>query len=260
MHLGSLELEPESDVVEHVHVGEQGVLLEHRVDPALVGRHTAQVLAVKNELAGIRGLKTANYTEHGSLAAAAGAQQGHELLAADVQVYVFKYLGVPEGFAYVFQLYELYVFQHGLPPESECGRRAYPNETARAFAVVDYPVGRIGLEAEAFAFFRLFPALAQLYNDLAAQYIAHFLALVGVLQLCGAPGTQFHQYGLHLFILSAAFHLVCFWSEPTILLDNASISLSGCLKEISKRYLNIIRQAARLDETTAHCSLLTTHC
>ena len=42
-----------------------------------------------------------------------------------------------------------------------------------------------------------------------------------------------------------------------IILDNASIFLSGSLKAQSKRYLNIIRFAARQNKTTAHCSLLT---
>ncbi|MBR5674894.1 MAG: hypothetical protein IKX14_00440 [Neisseriaceae bacterium] len=40
---------------------------------------------------------------------------------------------------------------------------------------------------------------------------------------------------------------------------NDSNGVSGCLKQISKRYLNIIRQAVRLDIIIAHCSLLIAH-
>ncbi|MBR5675180.1 MAG: hypothetical protein IKX14_01910 [Neisseriaceae bacterium] len=42
-----------------------------------------------------------------------------------------------------------------------------------------------------------------------------------------------------------------------IFLDTASIRASGYLKEISKRYLNNQSSLTRLDEITAHYSLLT---
>ena len=52
LSLGELfQLQTEGDVVKHVQVGEQGILLKHGVHPALVGRNVGNLLALKKQLA-----------------------------------------------------------------------------------------------------------------------------------------------------------------------------------------------------------------
>ena len=65
-------------------MGEEGVALEHRVDRPLVGRQVGQVLAVQPDLALVGVLEAGDQAQQGGLAAAGGAQQGEELVLADV--------------------------------------------------------------------------------------------------------------------------------------------------------------------------------
>ena len=54
-------------------MGEQGVFLEYGVQISLVGRKIGNILSVKNNLAEIRRLETAQDTESSCLTTAAGA-------------------------------------------------------------------------------------------------------------------------------------------------------------------------------------------
>src|SRR5262249_24294333 len=60
----------ERDVVVDVEVGEQRVVLEHRVDVSLVWRHRGDVLAVEQDLAGGRALEAGDHPQRRRLAAA----------------------------------------------------------------------------------------------------------------------------------------------------------------------------------------------
>ena len=67
-------------------MGKQGILLENRVDVPLVRRQTVDALAVKNDVAAFRLQKSADDPQRGGFAAAAGTEDRHKFLFADVQV------------------------------------------------------------------------------------------------------------------------------------------------------------------------------
>ena len=84
--LGHLfQAQTEGDVLKHVQVREQRILLEHRVHRPLVRRHVGDVLAIKKDIARFRCYKAGNHTQGRRLAAARGAQEGDKLLVVDVQ-------------------------------------------------------------------------------------------------------------------------------------------------------------------------------
>ena len=90
--LGHLfQLQAEGDVVPHVQVRKQRVLLKHGIHPALVGRDAGNILAVENHAAGIRRFKPADDAQGGGFPTAGRAQQGDELLFADVQVNMIQH-------------------------------------------------------------------------------------------------------------------------------------------------------------------------
>src|SRR5574340_573855 len=66
-------------------MGEQGVVLEDRVDVALEGREPGDVLALELDQAAARLLEAADHTEGRGLAAAGGPQQGEELAVEDLE-------------------------------------------------------------------------------------------------------------------------------------------------------------------------------
>ena len=87
---GLLDAQTEGDVVEHIEVGEQSVLLEHGVDLPLIGRDLGDVRAVHQDLARGGHDEARDEPEHGGLAAAGGAQQGQKLTVVDVQVHMVQ--------------------------------------------------------------------------------------------------------------------------------------------------------------------------
>jgi hypothetical protein len=87
-----LDLQAEGDVVVHRHVGPQGVGLEHQVQPALAGLGVVGVVGV-DHLHAVDGhdavlglLQAGDHTQRGGLAAAGGAQQGHEVAVLNGEV------------------------------------------------------------------------------------------------------------------------------------------------------------------------------
>ena len=69
-------------------MGEQGVLLKDRIYLTAVGRDAAYVLAVYQYLAVVGQGKARYKAQHGSFAAAGGAEQGKELAVAYIEVYI----------------------------------------------------------------------------------------------------------------------------------------------------------------------------
>ena len=79
-------LEAVGDVVEHRHVREQRVGLEHGVDVALVRRDADGRAAVDLDLALRRLVEAGDHAQRGRLAAAGRAEQGEELARAHVEI------------------------------------------------------------------------------------------------------------------------------------------------------------------------------
>ena len=88
----------EGHVFKHVQVREEGIALEHGVDVALVGRQAVDVLAHKDHVAAVRGLKAADDAQQRRLAAARGTEQGDELIVVDVEIDVVEHHIVAKGF------------------------------------------------------------------------------------------------------------------------------------------------------------------
>ena len=83
-HLG--DAQAEGDVLEHVQVREQRVLLEHRVDAALVGRDIINPHTVKQHVAARRLEKAADDTQRRRFAAARGPEQCEEFTVVEIDV------------------------------------------------------------------------------------------------------------------------------------------------------------------------------
>ena len=76
------------DVVPHGHVREQRVMLEHRVDIALVRRHAGDVLALEADGAFGRGLETRDHPQRGGLAATRRTQHREEFTRCNGEIRV----------------------------------------------------------------------------------------------------------------------------------------------------------------------------
>ena len=83
-----LLLEAERDVLEDVHVREQRIPLEDRVDRPFVGRQRRDVLAVQQDVPFCRHLKAGDHSERRRLPAPGGAEEGDELAALHLEVEV----------------------------------------------------------------------------------------------------------------------------------------------------------------------------
>ena len=83
---GLLVLEPEGDVLLHREVREERVVLEDRVDVALVGRGLGHVDLVEEDLALGRALEARDHAQGGRFAAARGAEEREELARRHIEV------------------------------------------------------------------------------------------------------------------------------------------------------------------------------
>ena len=89
LDLGVLDLsaaQAERDVLVDRQVREERVVLEDRVDVALVGRQPGHVLALQLDQAGGRLLEPADHPQGRGLAAARGAEEAEELAVLDLEV------------------------------------------------------------------------------------------------------------------------------------------------------------------------------
>jgi hypothetical protein len=85
------------DVVEYRHVGEQRVVLEHRVDVALVGRHPLDVDAVDGDMARVRLLESGDQAQARGLARAGRPEHGKELAVFDLEADVVHRANLAEA-------------------------------------------------------------------------------------------------------------------------------------------------------------------
>ena len=82
--------EAEGDIVVNVHVGEQGVALEHGVDLPPVGRHLVDALAVEDHGPFVLLQEAAEDAEQRCLSAAGGPEESDEFIFRDIQVDAFQ--------------------------------------------------------------------------------------------------------------------------------------------------------------------------
>ena len=78
-------LQAERDVVAHVEMRKQRIVLEHHVDRTLVRQHLRDVLAVEQDAAVVRRLEAGQHPQQRGLAAAARAQQREKLAGPDIE-------------------------------------------------------------------------------------------------------------------------------------------------------------------------------
>jgi hypothetical protein len=79
------DLQAEADIVQHAHVPEQGVVLEHEADLAVADIDRRHVGAADPQAAGIGMLQPGDDAQQGRLARAGGAEQGAEMPRLDVE-------------------------------------------------------------------------------------------------------------------------------------------------------------------------------
>jgi len=77
--------ESKRDVLTHVEVGEQRVMLEHHPTASLCGRHRRHVLPCEHDATGVGGLEPPQEAQHRGLAAARRAEQHENLAARDFE-------------------------------------------------------------------------------------------------------------------------------------------------------------------------------
>jgi len=77
------DLQSERNVLRHIHMREEGVVLKDHVQLALVGGKSRDVFSFEEDFAGIRSFKASEDSEGCRLAAAGRAEQGKELVFMD---------------------------------------------------------------------------------------------------------------------------------------------------------------------------------
>ena len=90
--------EAEGDVVGHVHVTEEGVVLEDEADFSLAHVLAGYVLAVEQDLAAVGVFQPGDDAQQGGFAAAGGAQQGDELAGGHFEADVLQGVEAAEVF------------------------------------------------------------------------------------------------------------------------------------------------------------------
>jgi len=83
-----LHAQAEGDVVEHAHVAEQRVVLEHETDVAIAHVMAGHVLAMEHDAAVVRGFQAGDDAQQGGLAAAGRTEQATDVATVQMQVQV----------------------------------------------------------------------------------------------------------------------------------------------------------------------------
>ncbi len=81
-----LDPQPVLDVLADVHVREEGVVLEHRVDVPVVGRQVRDLPALQEHGARARRLEAGDHPQHRGLARSRRAEHGEELAVTDGEI------------------------------------------------------------------------------------------------------------------------------------------------------------------------------
>src|SRR5690606_35494253 len=80
----------EADIVEHVHMAEQRIVLEDEADIAFLDRTQRRVAAAEPDAAGIGTLQSGDQAQQGGLAGAGRAEQGDQFARTDVERHVMQ--------------------------------------------------------------------------------------------------------------------------------------------------------------------------
>ena len=81
-----LDAETERDIFCHVHIREQRILLEHRIDLPLLGRQLRDVRAIKQDAAAVRQLEAPDQPQRRRLPAPRRPEKRHELIFMNGEV------------------------------------------------------------------------------------------------------------------------------------------------------------------------------
>ncbi len=87
----------EGDIVEHGHMPEQGIVLEHEADPAVARRDIGGVAAIEHHLAGIGEFQAGQDPQQRGLARTRRAQQRDQLAFLDPERHVAERGKAAEG-------------------------------------------------------------------------------------------------------------------------------------------------------------------
>ena len=98
------DLKSESDIFRDGHMWKKGVFLEYSIEIALIGREGGNILSVKQNLAFVRGLKSADNAQGCCLAAAGRTEQCDEFILTDVEVQIVQNDIVTVGFGNVHKI------------------------------------------------------------------------------------------------------------------------------------------------------------
>ena len=96
-HRARLDAQAECDILEHVHVAEQRVVLEDEADMALAGAARQRILAVEADAAGVRPFEAGDDAQKCRLAGAGRSQQRQQLAAFDPEVDIVERREVAEA-------------------------------------------------------------------------------------------------------------------------------------------------------------------
>ena len=125
-----------TNVLRHCHMRKQRIILEHRVHWPLEGRQHGDVLAIEENLAFGRKIKSRNQPEQRSLAAAGGAKQCKEFILEDRHRDVIKRpdLVLSRPFEHLTDAARINRVVDGLTRMSATHPHLAPSEALKAFA------------------------------------------------------------------------------------------------------------------------------
>ena len=109
----SRDLQPESDIIKNVQVGEKSVFLKNGIDLAFIGRGRHNIFAFKQEGSAGRILKAADDAKGSSFTASAGAKQRNEFLFANIEVDILQHGGSVKILANMLQIDQVLFLNHG---------------------------------------------------------------------------------------------------------------------------------------------------
>ena len=97
-----LHLQTKCNIIIHRHIPEKSIILEHKSNASLAGRHIIDHSSVDDDLSAVRLLQTGDHTENRSFSASAGPQKTDQLPLFDTKAYVIRCLVIPICFIDIF--------------------------------------------------------------------------------------------------------------------------------------------------------------
>ena len=97
-----LHLQAKCNIIIHRHIPEKSIILEHKSNASLAGRHIIDHSSVDDDLTAVRLLQTGDHTENRSFSASAGPQKTDQLPLFDTKAYVIRCLVIPICFIDIF--------------------------------------------------------------------------------------------------------------------------------------------------------------